>query len=474
MKTIGIDTPHPYFYIFRMHKYKSDLIRSLGLSENQFLQVLLDKWELEGNGCGVTLKVRFGEDTPAINTRQAKYALLASMGDYYKEKRGDYQSKIDAFVAGAGNRTFAYDDERFPFRYVSGGTLPVVTRGGKTYFCLFYRDIFPIGWNIANGGCDTRGELHNPFRTIERELCEELLVINPEQRVRYIFERNKNKLMDGLEFEVADNEWEKKLARLDVANFAELMLPIKWIEGPDRVIARCEDSSELATQGYFLNINAEDFGIEVDKVAHVSLARSDLLLSGEIIAGRLVNEPIGLFNVDRFKKNLPDPESELVPDLFFFNTVAYESGSFNEIMEKEFFPYISKYRTSEEHALWEKTGNKSGLCPVTRQIIKRYFGFRKVGDTDADASCDIFICFGEEDRNLANVVRDHLVKKNRRVFMRKEVVTCGEWSSVDRALVSFVRDMKQQELPPPLCHSRTVVCDSRGMSKALLELESLL
>ncbi len=510
-----IDTAHADSYIFRMHAYSSDLIRSLGLSEHQFLQVLLDEWELEGNGRGTTLKVRFGEDTPAISTRQAKYHLLDVMGDYYGEKRLEYQAKIDSFMSATGKRTFSYDDAMFPFRYVSGGTLPVVSTGGRSYYCLFYRDIFPIGWNIANGGCDTRGELHNPFRTIERELCEELLVVNPVQRVRYIFERNKNKLIDGLEFEVADNAWEKQLLTLDIGNFAELMLPIKWIEGPDSVVARYEDSAELVTRGYFLNINAEDFGIEVDKISRISLDESDVLMSGEIIGGHLVNEPIGLFDMGRFSPDLPVSGTDIIPDIFFFNAVRYEGGDFRKIVTDNFFPYVSRYRTAEEHELWEKTNARYDLCPVTRQIIRKSLGFAKGAGIARDCACDVFVSFADEDRKAALRVYDRLADKNTRVFMRAADASHEEWGCVDRALgnasvlvavgssrralmhhfpsyeyrsfhrdamfgkkgtgcslVSFITDMRKQELPPPLCHFKAIDFDTENMDEALFRLEN--
>lgn len=72
----------------------------------------------------------------------------------------------DKFFANS----FLHNDENFPFRYASGGTLPILRMEGQGYYCFFYRDIFPIGWNIANGGCCTREELLNPQMTIEREL----------------------------------------------------------------------------------------------------------------------------------------------------------------------------------------------------------------------------------------------------------------------------------------------------------------
>jgi hypothetical protein len=512
----ALDTGNSNFYSFPMFSSDSNLIRPLHFAENQFLQVLIDNFSLERTDAGVTLGVRFDENTQAISTRQAKYLLLDSMGDYYREKKGEYQSRLDSFFFGGKESSFSYNDERFPFRFASGGTLPIVSISHQSYYCFFYRDIFPIGWNIANGGCESRGELHNPFRTIERELCEELIVLNPVYKKRYIFERVKNKLVDGLDFEVAEDIWEKKLAQFDIRNFAELMLPIKWIDGPDTVSVTFDNLPVLVTKGYFLNINAEDFGIETDKIAHINLDPFDILMSGETLAGRQFNTPIGLFDVNRFTEESIESGAEMLPDKFYFNAVSYDGSCFKEITDSEIMPYIGRYRSKEEHKQWDATGKRFGLCPVTKQILKRYIPLKKYGESVKDCVFDIFISFGEDDRRFAAIVFDFLVKRKKRVFMRPREMTHDDWMNIDHALntshtlvavgssrhtltehsasyeyrtfhrdlafgkkgnkahlLSFVSGLNKQDLPPPLCHFKTMSCDSHGVPAALSELASI-
>jgi len=294
------------------------------------------------------------------------------------------------------------------------------------------------------------------------------------------------------------------------------MLPIKWIDGPDSVSVTFDDLPAIITKGYFLNINAEDFGIETDKIAHINLDPFDILLSGEIIAGRHFNTPIGLFDTSRFTDESIESGGEMLPDKFYFNALSYDGSCFKDITESEIIPYIGKYRSKEEHEMWDSTLNKFGLCPVTKQILKRYIPIMKNGESLKDKTFDIFISFGEEDRQFATLVYDFLVKRKKRVFMRIQETTRDDSMNIDHALYtahsfvavgasrhaltdhsasyeyrSFHRDLaigkkgnkahllsvvsglNQQDLPPPLCHYKTISCDLHGVPSALSELASI-
>ena len=56
-----------------------------------------------------------------------------------------------------------HDDPAFPFRFGNGGTLPVVRLADRDYYSLFYREVAPIGWNIANGGAESAAEGRDSF-----------------------------------------------------------------------------------------------------------------------------------------------------------------------------------------------------------------------------------------------------------------------------------------------------------------------
>ena len=128
------------------------------------------------------LHVEFDDKTPAIWDQNGKRYLREILP---RVKRDEVQANPDEFFAGNGGSSYEFgqpkvDPPEFLFRYASGGTLVLVEFEGdqrpNLYYCLFYRDIHPIGWNIANGGTDTRAELLNPHDTIHRELREELII----------------------------------------------------------------------------------------------------------------------------------------------------------------------------------------------------------------------------------------------------------------------------------------------------------
>jgi len=239
-------------------------IRPLHLAENHFLELLLTRFALRRTGKGTELQVSFDDDTAAITLRQAKHAVLGGIDDF-PAKSAALQKQLDAFLIEQQGSEFTHDDPGFPFRYISGGTLPIMRLGEEEYYCLFYRDIFPVGWNIANGGTDSRGELLNPEETIRRELREELVIINLHQGIRYVFKDDYGKRLELPEFEVARRIWQKRFKHLDFESFDERELAVKFLEGPDSLRIKCGD--ELRTvPGCFLNINAVDFGIEIDRV----------------------------------------------------------------------------------------------------------------------------------------------------------------------------------------------------------------
>ncbi len=72
--------------------------------------------------------------------------------------------------------SYHFEDKHFPFRYANGGVLPIIKIKKKDYFCLFYRAVFPVGWNIANGAANTIDDIRNPVNIIHREFSEEFII----------------------------------------------------------------------------------------------------------------------------------------------------------------------------------------------------------------------------------------------------------------------------------------------------------
>jgi hypothetical protein len=494
-----------------LDRSESGFIRPLALAENQFLQVLLPRFSMKRSRGGIVLNLEFDDGTATIWTRQAKYEIIKKIGSSFERKRREYQARLDAFLLEGRGETFEYDDQAFPFRYASGGTLPILRIGNEEYFALFYRDIFPIGWNIANGACDSRDELLDPSITIERELREELVIANTKGRRRYVFEGDNDKPLDRPEFAVARKIWQEHLPKFDITKFGELIIPLKWLNGPDSISLKFGAGRRVTSSGYFLNINADDFGIELDKVAKLNLDPGDILCDGEITQGMLVNAPIGLFGIDSISMEMLDAaEREFIPDKFFFNGRLYGKNHFKRVVEREFIPSISRIHTAAEMSHWNAAGNRYGLCPVTKRIMKRYLSRQVAKPPSEKKPYDVFISFAGEDRRLASTVYEFLTRKKQRVFFSEQNIASYYGRAIDEALLSakslvaigtkhwhlcepwpeyeyrsfhnyilfkkkpegtqllsFITGFAPIELPPPLCHYEAIVANPRNLTPAL-------
>jgi hypothetical protein len=180
-------------------------------------------------------------------------------------------------------KPYPFNESDFFCRYASGGALPRVRFGNKTYYCLFYRDVFPVGWNIVNGESDSRDELHDPERIIEREFAEELMVADERSKTRLLFQWHDKQHLHLPEYISAWEMWRSRQPML--SDFGERDLKVAWQGGPDFVTIADEcgegarESASPAAPSAFLNVNALDLSIEVDKIADIHVA--DSAIDGE-------------------------------------------------------------------------------------------------------------------------------------------------------------------------------------------------
>jgi hypothetical protein len=413
--------------------FSSDLVRPLETAENHFLEVLVSQFSICRRGQGSELSLCFDSNIPAIWTRHAKGDVKRMIPEFAR-KAAIYQNDLDAFLLKSEGDSYDFNDSLFPFRYASGGTLPIMRIGEKEYYCLLYRDIFPVGWNIANGGCDNKNELLNPVDTIERELREELIVADPKSKKRYAFEADAGKPLDRAEFAVARRYWQEHFGS-DLPIFDEIIIPLKWLEGPDFVTVRYASDEPQTHAGIFLNINAEDYGIEVDKIAKINFDEDAILCDGEVIGDRLVNAPVGLFGVDRLNREVADERTEFLPDYFFYNARRYEGRHLERVITRDFLPYIDSLRTQVEIDAHRSTEKKFDLCPVTRRIIKRYLAIQSPAPVVPFGHFDVFISFAKEDRRIARAVFEFLRQKKIKIFLSEETVNHPDFlRAIDNAL----------------------------------------
>ncbi len=402
-----------------MDQLSNDWVRPLEAAENYFLEVLLSRFQLTREGEGAMLELEFDESTPVIWGRRGVQHLREMMPDF-KNKSAWLQSQLDDFLLLNRGTSYAFADPEFVFRYASGGTLPVLRLDGKDYYCLFYRDVSPVGWNIANGGCDSRDELRHPLEAAERELREELVVLDPVNRLRYVFAGEAGKPIDWPEFSVARRLWAERLG-LRLRDLEERQIPLKWLDGNDRLVVRFGNRSPDITTGGFININALDFGIEIDRVARMAIDRDAVLCDGELSGDHLVNAPVALFEVDRFNRTLALASTEFIPDLLFHDGQAYGGNRLEEVLYEQFLPGIQPIRSASRIREFELAERKFDLCPVTRRIIARYLSLDPGTDAFANAGFRVFVSFGSEDKAYAQQVYNHL-SEDTQVFFSEETI----------------------------------------------------
>ena len=402
----------------------SPFVRSLSARLSDFLQVLLTDFSLKRLGEGSVLSIDFNGDTQSISTREAKHYVKSMIPDF-EVNAERIQKELDDFLVE--QRGFELDTSRwpaFPFRYGSGGALPVLHLGGEAYYCLFFRDVDPIGWNIANGGTDTLAELLDPIETMHRELREELLIFDPKRKWRYVFADDYGKPFDLPEFAVARQIMKEKLPRYDYPNFKEIELPLKWDNGPDELRIRTNMAGPRTVSNCFLNINAKDFGIEVDRVAHLSITEDARVIDGEIIKGHLLDRPLGLFRVDEMNEKVLKGETSFRPRQFFHSAILYDESELEKEIDKA-IEDTSRLRTERELQYLEKVrkDNPYSLCPVTQRIIHRYAKLQKAAmplAREADGQVNVFLSFANEDSSLARKVCEFVENKMGRVVFFSE------------------------------------------------------
>ncbi len=398
-----------------MDFFHTDMIRPLDLAETQFLEVLLSNFKLsrETGSRGVRLEVAFDGATPAVWNRLGRAEVKNRMANHAERVSADYHRELRSVLVDGTSDAFEPADKDFPWRWASAGVLPIITVDSKEYYCLIYRDIFPIGWNIANGACDTRYELANPFHTMERELGEELVVVHTQSKTRYVL-RGQDHALDRVEFEQFRRIWREQFPEVDLASYHAAELPLVLERGPDRVVVHSAPrghellANEIAD--CFVNINVSDFGIEVDWIARIVLTKDMVICDGEISAGRALNRPVGLFDTSAFNAALSRGDAVFRPDKFFWAGQQFDGTHFEHFFDNTLIPCIHEQRRTEPSAVrdFDNQRNRLGLCPVTDTIIRRYSHLLENSSSDFDAPLsrpyDAFIAYSGTDTELARNV----------------------------------------------------------------------
>ena len=354
-------------------------VRRLSQRSSPYLQTVVTNFTLTRNGNGLQLHLKIEDDPLTIVEGLGKREIESVSRAGGSDGRDQLQLRLDA-LRDPNLMGYRVDCSTWPMRYANGGVLPIVHLEGKDYFLLFYRDIFPVGWNIANGASDDEEEWVDPDRIIHREFAEEVLIADPTEKLLYVYDPPADSHRFGFHRD-ALSAWMPH--RPELATYRPVPMPFKWIDGPDSV--RVEYGNEVhETSGYFLSVTPDDHGIEVDRFVFIRAPGDTRLYSGEISDGRPLNHIVGLFDVSRLKPLRSG--HEIKPDIFFFNGERYDGSRLPEILPHylkhvgaEPPPGLSRLRREDQIRYYEELTVRFDFCPISRAIIERYYEWLDAG-----------------------------------------------------------------------------------------------
>lgn len=399
-----------------------------------FLQVLLSEFIITKEGKGQLLDISIKNDLPALRDSSGKKKFFEII-ETLPKGRVQFRNDLDCFQGNPKILSYRFDCSDSPLRYGNGGVLPVIRWHGEDgrvneYFCLFYRDIFPIGWNIANGASDNVDELLDPERIILREFGEELLIRDDPKKILYTFDPGRDK-DPGDSPSKARKAWEKE--HPETVTYTTLSVPMTWITGPDRVRVRTSDSSKVS-QDYFLNIVPDDNAIEVDRIALVNVKGNVSFFDGEQSRGVVLNRAVGLFNVKHVTISKDLISHNFKPDQVFFGGKLGNPSDLEVVIEEQIKKLTKEkppYRTEEDRKKWSNSTRKWDLCPITRIMIKRYLDVLSsqpprpenkpiIIETQTQACCEVFISYRSADQRIAQWLHDYLKDTGMKLFFSAE------------------------------------------------------
>jgi hypothetical protein len=272
---------------------------------------------LQRDGDGICATVDRTGVTHAVYTTAGKNRLCRRvLSGPALEEAVHLDREIHRFMMGAGDAsTIEIPTEKFPLRWASGGVLPIVTWQGETWSPFFFRDIPPVGWNIAAGSSESEEELLRPLYFGLREFIEETIVLSrpPKPGVQIaaktfprLLEDNGAQLQRALEtvnrhLAIRSREDGLTLMPFDGDGVAaDREISARFVPTRTRLRVRTESGvEELAN--LIVCFNLLELGIEVMSIVRYDLDENDYLLDGEMLtpAGgktELIRMPVALIS----------------------------------------------------------------------------------------------------------------------------------------------------------------------------------
>lgn len=251
-----------------------------------------------------------GEDFGIYNNRGKRF-----LSEYFKNELSSISRKMIAqsfedFISKPHNLNQI--EKRFPpFRWASGGALPIANFKGKDWVVLSFRDIEPIGWNIPNGASENVEEHSLLNKIIYREFAEEVSLFssNPYEEGNYFPIQKRFYKADWVQQDpLRSEEFYQKQHALRMEHD---QLHLSFTDSvQDRVKVRSSETPFSVKVGkdtfedVIFSINPHEFGIEVIRVLKFYMNNTDYILDGEMHESEkfLLRRPVMLLSLDYLKE----------------------------------------------------------------------------------------------------------------------------------------------------------------------------
>ncbi|MDD1699389.1 MAG: hypothetical protein LUQ04_01200 [Methanoregula sp.] len=288
-----------------------------------FNPILIQKQTDQHNEKAFTLKVNLMNQSYGIYNNAGKHYLREA---YQNKEFNDECLKISEDIhqfLGNDNRTKceinSLESLKIPFRWASGGVIPIANYKNRKWFVLFFRDIPPVGWNIANGASGSKEEYKDLHKLIYREFLEEVIILNREPKwgtklpIKQKIVIFPGELPPEVRDSVLNRRFLKKHSDLrkqhDGLDLEQIDSPeIKTLSTPFEAeityhAPNLKDVETFRIQNIIFSINPTEFGIEISRPVCFELKDSDYLLDGEIweVEFALIRQPIILLSVEWLK-----------------------------------------------------------------------------------------------------------------------------------------------------------------------------
>ncbi len=197
-----------------------------------------------------------------------------------------------------------------PLRWSSGGALPIVRDSdGKRWAALLFRDIYPIGWNVANGASEKHIEYTDLDLLINREFSEEVILGTGRLEEDNVFEQVPFAVDQSTEFIETHCQlrWHHDKLAIDILRDKR---PVRPIPTPFSVQVHDGNLKRQPCRDVIFSVNAMECGIEAIKLLEFEMRRRETIMDGEILPNHeLVRRPVALISLGWLKQvfdNNPD------------------------------------------------------------------------------------------------------------------------------------------------------------------------